>query len=120
MYNKSRYHIIFRYAYSPKHNSFPQNRCSLFKECGNNTYGVECKQSCGNCSNGEPCHHVNGSCPSGCDAGAYGVKCKQPCGNCSNGDPCNDVDGSCLFGCCLLYTSPSPRDLSTSRMPSSA
>ena len=23
-------------------------------------------------------------------------------------------------GCCLLYTSPSPRDLSTSRMPSSA
>ena len=25
-----------------------------------------------------------------------------------------------LFGTCLLYTSPSPRDLSTSRMPSSA
>ena len=25
-----------------------------------------------------------------------------------------------LFGHCLLYTSPSPRDLSTSRMPSSA
>ena len=25
-----------------------------------------------------------------------------------------------LFGACLLYTSPSPRDLSTSRMPSSA
>ena len=25
-----------------------------------------------------------------------------------------------LFGLCLLYTSPSPRDLSTSRMPSSA
>ena len=25
-----------------------------------------------------------------------------------------------LYGCCLLYTSPSPRDLSTSRMPSSA
>eukprot|EP00831_Metopus_contortus_P010294 TRINITY_DN14000_c0_g1_i2.p2 TRINITY_DN14000_c0_g1~~TRINITY_DN14000_c0_g1_i2.p2 ORF type:complete len:110 (+),score=13.70 TRINITY_DN14000_c0_g1_i2:340-669(+) len=25
-----------------------------------------------------------------------------------------------LFICCLLYTSPSPRDLSTSRMPSSA
>ena len=25
-----------------------------------------------------------------------------------------------LGGCCLLYTSPSPRDLSTSRMPSSA
>ena len=25
-----------------------------------------------------------------------------------------------VVGCCLLYTSPSPRDLSTSRMPSSA
>ena len=25
-----------------------------------------------------------------------------------------------LHTCCLLYTSPSPRDLSTSRMPSSA
>ena len=25
-----------------------------------------------------------------------------------------------IFGNCLLYTSPSPRDLSTSRMPSSA
>jgi len=25
-----------------------------------------------------------------------------------------------FFGCCLLYTSPSPRDLSTARMPSSA
>ena len=25
-----------------------------------------------------------------------------------------------LLGSCLLYTSPSPRDLSTSRMPSSA
>ena len=24
------------------------------------------------------------------------------------------------FGCCLLYTSPSPRDPKTSRMPSSA
>ena len=27
---------------------------------------------------------------------------------------------SLTFGSCLLYTSPSPRDLSTSRMPSSA
>ena len=27
---------------------------------------------------------------------------------------------SLLFTVCLLYTSPSPRDLSTSRMPSSA
>ena len=29
-------------------------------------------------------------------------------------------DGSILWETCLLYTSPSPRDLSTSRMPSSA
>ena len=28
--------------------------------------------------------------------------------------------GTLLFQLCLLYTSPSPRDLSTSRMPSSA
>ena len=27
---------------------------------------------------------------------------------------------SAQYRCCLLYTSPSPRDLSTSRMPSSA
>ena len=30
------------------------------------------------------------------------------------------IDGDGLGGGCLLYTSPSPRDLSTSRMPSSA
>ena len=48
---------------------------SIFKECGENTYGAECKQSCGRCSNGEPCHHVNGNCPSGCDAGVHGDKC---------------------------------------------
>ena len=30
------------------------------------------------------------------------------------------VSGEPLFSSCLLYTSPSPRDLSTSRMPSSA
>ena len=29
-------------------------------------------------------------------------------------------DGGDEVACCLLYTSPSPRDLSTSRMPSSA
>ena len=42
---------------------------------------------------------------------------QQTCPQCNgNGEeitnPCSD--------CCLLYTSPSPRDLSTSRMPSSA
>ena len=33
------------------------------------------------------------------------------------GHPCDTANS---FGDCLLYTSPSPRDLSTSRMPSSA
>ena len=31
-----------------------------------------------------------------------------------------DLTGLNVFNPCLLYTSPSPRDLSTSRMPSSA
>nr|XP_022304879.1 multiple epidermal growth factor-like domains protein 10 isoform X2 [Crassostrea virginica] len=69
------------------------------RECGNKTYGMECKEQCGNCSNGEPCHHVDGRCPSGCNAGAYGLTCKESCGNCRNGEPCNDVDGSCPSGC---------------------
>ena len=34
--------------------------------------------------------------------------------------PAGAAPGSALLCCCLLYTSPSPRDLSTSRMPSSA
>ena len=44
-------------------------------ECGDKTYGAECKEPCGNCKNMEPCHHVDGSCPSGCDAGVYGKTC---------------------------------------------
>ena len=32
----------------------------------------------------------------------------------------NTSEEAYLYGVCLLYTSPSPRDLSTSRMPSSA
>ena len=60
-------YVIFTIGFFPK--------LIVIKECGENTYGAECKQSCGNCSNREPCHHVNGSCPSGCDAGAYGDKC---------------------------------------------
>ena len=31
-----------------------------------------------------------------------------------------NLDNTTVLGGCLLYTSPSPRDLSTSRMPSSA
>ena len=39
-----------------------------------------------------------------------------------NGDliVCNGVNKPLIINSCLLYTSPSPRDLSTSRMPSSA
>ena len=33
---------------------------------------------------------------------------------------CRTIRQNSIFFCCLLYTSPSPRDLSTSRMPSSA
>ena len=32
----------------------------------------------------------------------------------------HSCDNNCDYDGCLLYTSPSPRDLSTSRMPSSA
>ena len=32
----------------------------------------------------------------------------------------NDADSSMSFQACLLYTSPSPRDISTYRVPSSA
>ena len=40
----------------------------------------------------------------------------------ANGDDASFTvtDGTVMIGDCLLYTSPSPRDLSTSRMPSSA
>ena len=41
--------------------------------------------------------------------GVFGDNCGTVC--------VGDVDA---HGACLLYTSPSPRDLSTSRMPSSA
>ena len=48
----------------------------------------------------------------------------EPANGCSS-DPQNAIYHSCidselLYNTCLLYTSPSPRDLSTSRMPSSA
>ena len=38
----------------------------------------------------------------------------------AEGDELNTRNGQSTFSICLLYTSPSPRDLSTSRMPSSA
>ena len=36
------------------------------------------------------------------------------------GSLCDGINATDAAGACLLYTSPSPRDLSTSRMPSSA
>ena len=39
---------------------------------------------------------------------------------CDAGDLDGDGDVDVMCASCLLYTSPSPRDLSTSRMPSSA
>ena len=49
---------------------------------------------------------------------ALGPKQKYPIGADTNA--LIQVDPSAQVGPCLLYTSPSPRDLSTSRMPSSA
>ena len=46
---------------------------------------------------------------------------KKKYGNCENcGEPIPVARLEALPYACLLYTSPSPRDLSTSRMPSSA
>ena len=39
---------------------------------------------------------------------------------CDNGNPIIAADGGANFLACLLYTSPSPRDATLSRMPSSA
>ena len=43
----------------------------------------------------------------------------EPCPYCQGVRVIKDGFALCV-NCCLLYTSPSPRDLSTSRMPSSA
>ena len=37
-----------------------------------------------------------------------------------SGQNCNNLDGTLDGNTCLLYTSPSPRDVRSSRMPSSA
>ena len=55
-----------------------------------------------------PLRRVNGIPAYWTGAGGYG----------GHDDGGEDADAG--FGACLLYTSPSPRDLSTSRMPSSA
>eukprot|EP00831_Metopus_contortus_P068491 TRINITY_DN61252_c0_g1_i1.p2 TRINITY_DN61252_c0_g1~~TRINITY_DN61252_c0_g1_i1.p2 ORF type:complete len:102 (-),score=29.14 TRINITY_DN61252_c0_g1_i1:107-412(-) len=45
---------------------------------------------------------------------------KKPATNCKVKDNLRSIFGFARKKDCLLYTSPSPRDLSTSRMPSSA
>ena len=49
-------------------------------------------------------------------AGLFTIGCESG----GVGDPCTPEDEYKENFSCLLYTSPSPRDLSTSRMPSSA
>ena len=44
----------------------------------------------------------------------------QPIGEIRTRKPTDSIDCLNYVRACLLYTSPSPRDLSTSRMPSSA
>ena len=65
-----------------------------------------------------------------CEASSGGIRALRPGDGsghfpyvCFSGDATalrTPVDLALLGNCCLLYTSPSPRDLSTSRMPSSA
>ena len=49
-----------------------------------------------------------------------GIDVKTPTGEWDGDENCPFYGSLRLRGHCLLYTSPSPRDLSTSRMPSSA
>eukprot|EP00831_Metopus_contortus_P042588 TRINITY_DN3385_c0_g1_i3.p1 TRINITY_DN3385_c0_g1~~TRINITY_DN3385_c0_g1_i3.p1 ORF type:complete len:172 (+),score=26.83 TRINITY_DN3385_c0_g1_i3:39-554(+) len=48
------------------------------------------------------------------------VKSCDPAVSISGSNSVSDINRNLIFITCLLYTSPSPRDLSTSRMPSSA
>ena len=81
----------------------------------------QCLPNCAECSVPNTClkcadtfsyYEPNRSCLSKCPDGFYTDSrsfcsaCKAPCSTCS--------------GSCLLYTSPSPRDATLSRMPSSA
>ena len=50
---------------------------SIYVECDNNTFGVNCTGVCENCLGKEQCHYINGSCLNGCDAGFNGLKCDQ-------------------------------------------
>ena len=59
----------------------------------------------------------------GLGAGSLGVSTLQASGEVFGLDRLEDFPGTYVetqAAACLLYTSPSPRDLSTSRMPSSA
>ena len=52
-----------------------------------------------------------------CDSSVHGVYTNGTAAECHNQ---TEEEFDKLSNICLLYTSPSPRDLSTSRMPSSA
>ena len=59
------------------------------------------------------CHSFNhNSCKKKLCTGCHRENCKKPCPN--------NQQKKCLNCNCLLYTSPSPRDRTRSRMPSSA
>eukprot|EP00831_Metopus_contortus_P068119 TRINITY_DN60867_c0_g1_i1.p3 TRINITY_DN60867_c0_g1~~TRINITY_DN60867_c0_g1_i1.p3 ORF type:complete len:155 (-),score=14.37 TRINITY_DN60867_c0_g1_i1:43-507(-) len=80
------------------------------------------------CPKGACCSGTTLDRPTSCAIGTYqNALAQTTCTTCTAGHYCNvrgqETEINCPGGyyCpCLLYTSPSPRDLSTSRMPSSA
>ena len=66
--------------------------------------------------------HLRGDIFGGLTAGVVALPLALAFGEASGAGPIAGVYGAIIVGffACLLYTSPSPRDLSTSRMPSSA
>ena len=119
--------------------------CTDINECVTNNGGCDSLTTCTNNVGADP---TCGACPSGysgdgdtgctdvneCDTNNGGCDSLTTCTNNLGADPtcgacpsgysgdgdtgCTDIN-ECATNC-LLYTSPSPRDLSTSRMPSSA
>eukprot|EP00827_Trimyema_finlayi_P003979 TRINITY_DN3870_c0_g1_i1.p3 TRINITY_DN3870_c0_g1~~TRINITY_DN3870_c0_g1_i1.p3 ORF type:complete len:194 (+),score=60.86 TRINITY_DN3870_c0_g1_i1:64-645(+) len=77
----------------------------------------------------EPCLSFITGCSSSCVQETNCINCKstnkdclacfQSCSICFNQESCNVCTQKTLWNC-LLYTSPSPRDVEESRMPSSA
>lgn len=61
-------------------------KLSLFVECVEGWYGINCSKQCGgHCRDNIVCHHVTGQCDKGCDAGWTGYFCnKGEFGSCSH------------------------------------